>query len=98
MCAMSVRLMLIQKCRLWPVLVVICCSALADIVALATEPLLVADVDTLDLALTPQRIGQPVEAVADDAVDPPGAGWRKGFGELIGDGLHDLPPSWGQRI
>jgi multidrug efflux pump subunit AcrB len=69
------------------------CSALADIVALATEPLLVADVDPRNLALTPQRIGQPVEAVVDYAVDPLGAGWRKGFGELIGDGLHDLPPS-----
>ena len=32
--------------------------------------LLVSDVDPLDLALSSQRIGQPVEAVADDAVDP----------------------------
>jgi hypothetical protein len=44
----------------------------------------------LDLALAPQSIGQPVEAVSDDAVDPFDARRGKRFGELIGNGLHDL--------
>jgi len=35
----------------------------------------------LDLALTPQRVGQPVQAVADDAVDALDAGGRQGLGE-----------------
>jgi hypothetical protein len=43
-----------------------------------------------DLALASQCIGHPAHAVADDAVDPVDADRRKGFGELIGDGLHDL--------
>jgi len=52
----------------------------------------VPDVDPLHLALTPQRVGQPVQAVADDAVDPLHTRCREGFGELIGNGLHDLAP------
>jgi hypothetical protein len=31
--------------------------------------LLVPDVDPLDLALSPQRVGQAVEAIADNAID-----------------------------
>src|SRR5580692_11674799 len=60
--------------------------------------LLVADVDPLDLALSSQRIGQPIQAVADDAVNPLNSGHRKGFGELVRNGLHDLAPSGGRRI
>jgi hypothetical protein len=45
-----------------------------------------------------QRISQPVQAVADDAVVPLHARRGKRFGELIGDGLHDLAPSQGRRI
>jgi hypothetical protein len=85
--AMTVRFMLIQNNRLYRIRVVIGCSALADLVALATEHLFVADVDPLDLALASQRIGRPVQAVADDAVDPLDPGRREGFSELIGDGL-----------
>src|SRR5882757_841110 len=59
--------------------------------------LLMTDVNPLDLALSPQRIGEPVQAVADDAVDPLHAHRGKRFGELIGDGLHDLAPSQGRR-
>ncbi len=55
--------------------------------------LFVADVDPLDLALSSQRIGQPIQAVADDAMDPLDAGRREGLGELIRNGLHDLAPS-----
>ena len=46
--------------------------------------LLVPDMDPLDLALPAERVGQPVQAVADDAVDPLDAGCGEGFGELIG--------------
>jgi hypothetical protein len=59
--------------------------------------LLMTDVDPLNLALSPQRIGKPVQAVADDAVDPLHARRGKRFGELIGDGLHDLARSQGRR-
>src|SRR5260370_41188638 len=96
--AMSVSLMLVQNCRLWRILVVIGCSALADMVALATEHLFVADMHPLDLALSSQRIGQPIQTVADDAMDPLDAGRREGLGELIRNGLHDLAPSCGRRI
>jgi hypothetical protein len=85
--AMTVCLMPIQNNRLYRILVVIGCSALADMVALATEHLFVADVHPLDLALASQRIVQPVQAAADDAVDPLDPGRREGFSELIGDGL-----------
>jgi hypothetical protein len=45
--------------------------------------LFMADVNPLDLALSSQRVGQPIEAVADNAVDSLDAGRRKGFSELI---------------
>ena len=43
----------------------------------------VPDVDPFDLALAADRVGQTVQAVADDAVDALDAGGREGFGELI---------------
>jgi hypothetical protein len=55
--------------------------------------LLVPDVHPLDLALAAERIGQTVQAVADDAVDALDAGCREGFGELIGHGLCHLSSS-----
>lgn len=38
----------------------------------------------LDLALAAQCIGQPVQAIADDAVNPRDAGGFKGFGSRTG--------------
>ena len=55
----------------------------------------VPDMDPLDLALAAQRFGQPIQAVADDAIDPLDAGGGKGFGELVRDGLHGFTPSNG---
>ncbi len=61
--------------------------------------LLVAHVDPLDLALAPQRVGQPVQAVADDAIDALDASGREGFGELICDGPHEFAfLSEGRRV
>jgi hypothetical protein len=48
--AMSFCLMLIRNTRQCRILVVIGCSGLADMFALATEDLFVADMDPLDLA------------------------------------------------
>ncbi len=56
--------------------------------------LLVTNMHPLDLALAAKCIGQPVQAVADDAVNPLDAGGFKGFGELICYGLHNLAPSF----
>src|SRR5216684_6230150 len=56
--------------------------------------LLVTNMHPLDLALAAKCIGQPVQAIADDAVNPLDAGGFKGFGELICDGLHNLAPSF----
>src|ERR1700751_3446222 len=44
--------------------------------------LLVPDMQPLDFALAPDRIGNTVEAVADDAVNPLDAGSRESLGEL----------------
>src|ERR1700676_2360606 len=55
--------------------------------------LLVTNMHPLDLALAAKCIGQPVQAITDDAVNPLDAGGFKGFGELICDGLHNLAPS-----
>src|SRR5882672_3770173 len=54
--------------------------------------LLVPDMHPLDPTLAAQRVGQSVQAVADDAIDPLYARCGKGFGELICYGLHDLSP------
>ena len=45
--------------------------------------LLVPDMHPLDLALAADRVGQPVQAVADDAVDPLDTGGSEDFRELI---------------
>src|SRR5258708_33551819 len=45
--------------------------------------LLVPHMYPLDLALTADRIGQPVQAVADNAIDPFHAGGGKGFCKLV---------------
>ena len=47
--------------------------------------LLVPDMDPFDLALSADRVGEAVEAVADDAVDPLDAGRGEGLRELISD-------------
>ena len=49
--------------------------------------LLVPDMDPLDLALPAQRVGQAVEAIADDAIDPLDARRRRGSRRI------DLQPS-----
>jgi hypothetical protein len=55
--------------------------------------LLVPDMDPFDLALASDRVGQPVEAVANDAVDPLDTGRCEDFRELIGDGFcHSCAP------
>jgi hypothetical protein len=45
--------------------------------------LLVPDMDPLDLALAANGIGNTVEAVADDAINPLDTRRREDFGELI---------------
>ena len=47
--------------------------------------LLVPHMHPFDLALAADRIGQPVQAVADDAIDPLDANGSKGFRKLISD-------------
>jgi hypothetical protein len=47
--------------------------------------LLVPDVDPLDLALAAERVGEPVQAVADNAIDPLHAGCGENLGELFRD-------------
>jgi hypothetical protein len=49
--------------------------------------LLVPDVHPLDLALAPQRVGQPIQAVADDAVDTFHARCGENLRELVRDGF-----------
>jgi hypothetical protein len=44
---------------------------------------LVPDVNPFDLVLAAQRVGEPIEAVADDAIDPFDAGRDEDFGKLI---------------
>src|ERR1700693_3125094 len=46
--------------------------------------LLVPDVNPLDLALSSQRVGEAVEAIADNAIDPLDARCSQGLCELIG--------------
>ena len=45
---------------------------------------LVPDMKPLDLALAANRVGQTVQAIADDAVDPLDARGRQSLGELVG--------------
>jgi hypothetical protein len=45
--------------------------------------LLVPEVDPLDLALSPQRVGEAVEAIADNAIDPLDPSRSQGLHELI---------------
>ena len=51
------------------------------------------DMHPLDLVLGADRIGESVQAVADDAIDALDAGCRKGCGELICYRFHDLAPA-----
>jgi hypothetical protein len=55
-----------------------------------SRDLFVPHMHPLDLALAADRIGQPVQAVADDAIDSLNAGGGESFSKLISDGLHDL--------
>ncbi len=60
--------------------------------------LLVTHVNPFDLALATDRVGQAVQAVADDAVDALNPGGGEGFGELIGDGAgHRSSPGLRRR-
>src|SRR5258708_4022009 len=54
--------------------------------------LLVTDVKPFDLSLTADRIGQPVQAIADDSVDPFHTRCDEGLRELVRDGLHERAP------
>src|SRR5262245_20633761 len=45
--------------------------------------LLVPDMNPFDLALAAERVGQPIETVANDAVDPFDSGRDENFGKLI---------------
>ena len=63
-----------------------------------SRDLLVPDMHPLDLALAADRIGQPIQAVADDAIYPLHAGGSERFHELIGDCFsHDDFPGPGRR-
>jgi hypothetical protein len=46
----------------------------------------------LDLALAANGVGQAVQAVADNPIDPLDAGSDEGISELIGNGSHDTAP------
>ena len=61
--------------------------------------LLVPDVNPFDLALASQRVGQPVEAVADDAVNAFDSRRHENIGKLIRDPLchHSSPFPRAQR-
>ena len=54
--------------------------------------LLVAHVEPFDLSLAADRVGQPVQAIADNAVDPLHTCCDQGLRELICDGLHESAP------
>src|SRR5438105_15214844 len=54
--------------------------------------LLVPDVDPRDLSLPADGVGEAIEAVAHDAVDPLHPGGRKSFRELFGNGFHACIP------
>src|ERR1700739_1529625 len=56
--------------------------------------LLVPYMDPFDLALPPQRIGNAVQAVADDAVDSLHPGNGKGLNQLISDGSGHVSAPW----
>src|ERR1700733_11456054 len=56
----------------------------------ASRFLLVAAMDPFNLALTTDRVGDTVEAVANDAVNTLHAGRCQGFGELVCDVLHSV--------
>src|SRR5215471_1421697 len=56
-----------------------------------TGHFLVADMHPLDLSLAANGIGDAIEAVADDAVDPLYAGECQGFHELISNGFRHAP-------
>jgi len=47
--------------------------------------LLVPDTDTFDLALAAKRVGEPVQAIPNNAINPFDASRREDFCELIGD-------------
>ena len=49
--------------------------------------LLVPDMHPVDLAVAANRVGQPIEAVADNAVDSFDTNCRENFCELISDGF-----------
>ena len=51
-----------------------------------------AEVDPLDPALPSDGVGQAIQAVADDAVDPLGAGGRQDLRKLVRDGSHQPSP------
>ena len=55
--------------------------------------LLVPDVDPLDFALSPQGVGEAIETIADNAVNPLDARGRKGLRELISYSCHVVSPS-----
>jgi hypothetical protein len=50
--------------------------------------LFMADMDPFDLALAPDRVGDAVEAIANDAIDTFHADRCQGLGELVCHGFH----------
>src|ERR1700688_3340567 len=59
--------------------------------------LLVPHMNPLDLSLAADRIGQPIQAIAHDAIYPFHASCSEGFCKLICYGRHDLALSREQR-
>jgi hypothetical protein len=55
-----------------------------------SHDLLVPDMDPFDLALAAQRVGQPVQAVADNAINPLDAVRDEDFRKLVRDGFGHL--------
>ena len=60
--------------------------------------LLVPDMQPLDFALPADRIGQAVQAVANDAVDALDACERKGLSGLVCDAFHHLGPGVARAV
>jgi hypothetical protein len=54
--------------------------------------LLVPDMDPFDPALAAQRVGQAIQAVADDAIHPLDTRSGERLGELVCNGPHHLAP------
>ncbi len=58
----------------------------------------VPDMDPFDLALATHRVGDPVQAISDDAVDSFDSRRSEGFSELIRNRPHMTAPLYGVGV